>query len=489
MTPNGPGNRWARLAAVGALAAAMIVASACTTDDGRAVGLPPGQSGGAPTTPTGQPSGPCESGTTRDCRVDLSQQGDVINCYVGTETCVDGAWGPCQDGAIETFDTSGSFGAASLSTPMDCMDNPCDPRCQEFDEIPMTTIEATPDVTFQWDTGATFDPPAGTVREPCQSALDCQANHYCQFPITASCEHSKCELGNGLQDGCDPCVNRICDQDPDCCTVTSSCAALFGSEAGYLYECPPDDPSECKVGIRTQDQSCDDLCASQGATCLGTWDNSGTCGLANSVGCGDTSLFGGICVCTNPNAGVSDGWDQDCVDAVATECQSECDTSSTPPIETGECVHYDPGQTDPNCAGIDLTVDATCANSVPVCNVGNMDAPAGVEIYYWDPGAEQIPLENPDLSTAAGTCVTTEPIRTGRCIAVTSCTGLVPGSEIMVNPPTGTELTECTPGARLNNWSAYDSQACSNPICTDETTEDNFRAVSMYIMMDKSCSM
>ena len=41
--------------------------------------------------------GPCVEGTVESCRVPLSAHGDVRNCFVGIQVCVDGAWSACME--------------------------------------------------------------------------------------------------------------------------------------------------------------------------------------------------------------------------------------------------------------------------------------------------------------------------------------------------------------------------------------------------------
>ena len=38
-------------------------------------------------------------------------------------------------------------------------------------------------------------------------------------PISCACKHSYCTTGEALDPACDPCVNEICAQLPECCTV------------------------------------------------------------------------------------------------------------------------------------------------------------------------------------------------------------------------------------------------------------------------------
>jgi hypothetical protein len=46
----------------------------------------------------------CPSGVVRECRVMLSSQGNVVNCFVGVQQCSDEAWGPCQ--SLDDFGTT-----------------------------------------------------------------------------------------------------------------------------------------------------------------------------------------------------------------------------------------------------------------------------------------------------------------------------------------------------------------------------------------------
>ena|SRR5215207_8733531 len=44
----------------------------------------------------GADAGTCASGVVRECKLLLSRQGSVVNCFVGVQLCSDDAWGPCQ---------------------------------------------------------------------------------------------------------------------------------------------------------------------------------------------------------------------------------------------------------------------------------------------------------------------------------------------------------------------------------------------------------
>lgn len=154
-------------------------------------------------------------------------------------------------------------------------------------------------------------------------------------------------------------------------------------------------------------------------------------------------------------------WNAACVGYVRSECHAYCDAEA-PSLAGGACVPWYPGETDPSCAGVDLSVGVPCAGTIPVCNHGRAEAPAGIELAHFAAGSGQFGSASPDLShPSRSTCTTSQPIPAGACIEVTSCTGLASGREIMVNP-SGAGVAECN---RLDNWSLYHDGACGAPSC------------------------
>src|SRR5205085_1622968 len=51
-----------------------------------------GGSGGAPAVAQ------CKQGEQRECHITLGKAGNVLECFVGKQSCVDGEWGACTDG-------------------------------------------------------------------------------------------------------------------------------------------------------------------------------------------------------------------------------------------------------------------------------------------------------------------------------------------------------------------------------------------------------
>jgi hypothetical protein len=465
----------AAVALLGVLAA--LFGQACGSD---------GPPGGLLGSGSGGPNETCDAGGIRSCHVTLGEHNGIVTCFEGTQACVDGYWGECSAGEVRAKRPKGPTPYA-LSTPEACINNPCDPTCMLYDEVPSSSIDADGTDAFTWLTGDPDNPPPGTITEACSDASDCQANHYCNHPTSGTCVHSKCETGTALTTGCDPCVDRICAADSSCCSSPVPCASIYGASPGYI-DCGGTD-TYCDMNVSFTGQSCAQMCAAGGGTCIDAWDNSGTCGLSTDFDCDYTGSVAAICRCTRPMAGGS--WDQDCVDAVHTQCGAFCSTSS-PPDESAQCQHWIPGDTDPNCSGIDLTVDPTCTGTIPVCNVGNSTAPTGIPIGIYPPGTNGLGLCDPAGAglTPVSTCVTGAPIPPGECISVTSCGAIANGAQIMINRPGTGAQAECYAGACLNNWSVYQSAAsCQLPDCSGSTSIATFQRINMFIQFDKSGSM
>lgn len=42
-------------------------------------------------------TGSCQAEQERECKVVLPPQGGITNCVVGTQHCLDGQWGACEE--------------------------------------------------------------------------------------------------------------------------------------------------------------------------------------------------------------------------------------------------------------------------------------------------------------------------------------------------------------------------------------------------------
>jgi hypothetical protein len=558
----------------------------------------------------------CEAeGEARECGETLNERDGIVTCFTGVEVCADGHWTECANGVVETKSLPrkvGGFRPLALSSPADCVANPCDPGCQVYDENPMTPVQSVGNTPiYSWQNGSLASYPNGLVNkglvEPCETGADCQFNTYCSAPSAGSCSHSVCETGAELEDGCSTCTTAVCAQDPTCCVevpeddtcshdpcargdalktgcnscVTAICAkypSCCDKNGAWTSTCVAEvvttcgDSCTCADGQEingrcyeydstnrkwsTARSNCQDISDSgdwdlvaitdaaentvvrswgdandvwlglteqtayttagnwvwSSGIPTGTWKESTRTGIyANFVSsepssgdacammekAGGGAWKGRSCndsydsVCEGPPekrvkaAGPVRSWSASCVDQVATLCDATC--NPTDPADTsGKCVPWYPGETDPNCAGIDLSLGVPCDGVIPVCNHGQTEAPAGIELVHFPANSQQYPSLTPDLSKG-DLCSTKEKIPPGECISVTDCTTLNGNREITVNP-TGA-VTECS---RLDNWTLYSKgSSCQAPICGGGSSSASIKKkpIDIIIAIDNSGSM
>jgi hypothetical protein len=506
-------------------AAVVGVVSACS-DDERAPSAGWQQEGGI----GGGAGTPCVDGASQKCAITIGEHEGVLTCYEGSQTCNAGTWGACSDGTVVSRPGRDNRGPGSstqaFSPPSPCSNNPCDPYCQAYNEDPDSGLSADGGPLYDWPTGIITGYPAGLVdkglKQPCSTGLDCQFNHYCEHPITGNaCEHSKCMTGGGLTPTCDPCVGEICAADPSCCKqpYVHSCAHNPCLEGGKLKSsCHP-----CVASICALDSYCcsvywDQLCVNQvanvcGLTCPldkpGAWSQScvdkvqtvcaAQCGTPSAPACAHDACAEGAAldaschacvgkICLSDPYCCTTEWDATCVQQVQSVCDSTCpiNMQGTPP-EDGHCRPWLPGQTDPNCPGIDLAAGVPCTGTIPVCNHGNTTAPAGIRLIHFPANSKQYPKCNPDQTHPQMVeCFTDQPIPPGQCISVTNCPQLIGNREIMVNPMGPGHVAECT---CKDNWTLFSGGTCAPVNCTSGYSKAVFKPLNLYFTVDKSGSM
>ena len=294
----------------------------------------------------------------------------------------------------------------------------------------------------------------GSWTQACVDKVKTVCGAFCEED--ASCAHDKCYSGAALSKACDPCVTAVCNVDPSCCgAAPAACTHTPCSQGVKLTaSCHP-----CVSQICSADPYC----------CNTYWDNICTAEV-NSI-CGSS--------CPLPPT-PAPGWSSACVAKVASVCGETCPA-------VGQCNPWLPGETDPDCPGVNLTVGVPCTGSIPVCNVGNTTAPAGIKLVHFPANSQQYPLCSPNLAhPQIQTCTTTEPIPPGLCIDVTGCPGLVGNREIMVNPAGPGHIAECS---CKDNWSLYNAGSCQLPSCSGAGSTATFKKVNMFVTVDKSGSM
>jgi hypothetical protein len=180
------------LAALVAFAMGAAMVSSCE-QNGDALGAPPGApwSGGSGGSDGG---GPCVDSATEECHVKVGQNGDVLTCLQGHRTCKDGAWEPCAGDLFSRLlpkpDPAAGEGSAQALLNDDakpCKNNPCDPSCAGYDEVPEGGITPVPFVVDYFHHGTLADAialtPPGFIDKgivtPCSTVNDCQFDFHC----------------------------------------------------------------------------------------------------------------------------------------------------------------------------------------------------------------------------------------------------------------------------------------------------------------------
>lgn len=218
---NGFGRFWIGLCSV--LLVFGAVAAGCSSTEP----LPFGEGQGGESNGPGHV--PCEEGAVRVCGKTLEIGSGAMVCYRGQETCRERRWSACEGGEITREPLPSSLGLVphkrsllALSSPITCspgtgtgggstIENPCDAGCMYFREDP-DDLNASG--------GSSSGPPV--VLPP------------------RTCEASVCEVTpGGLDIDCDPCVARVCQAHPTCCTTNWGDDCAFWATTTCANQLPP----------------------------------------------------------------------------------------------------------------------------------------------------------------------------------------------------------------------------------------------------------
>ncbi|AKT40268.1 vWA domain-containing protein [Chondromyces crocatus] len=497
----------------------ILLGSACS--DGDDPLRPPSPSGGNTTTTTGGNNG-CTDGAERDCSITIAEHNGVVTCQHGTQTCVGGTWSTCGGGEMriirapkpseETHEDDGLPRPKSLSMPGICVDNPCDPSCQVFEEDPgpggITIGSNLP--PFPWFTGDIngLDPAIADLgtTEPCSTTEDCQFDQFCEEASPLACAHHPCGTGNlgntagspavGLFEECSPCVQKVCAQHPECCLTTYQgtcghdlCLAGPPLKAGC---------DTCAGNVCATRPGCCEYTCNTTAQCVSLFGAGSecnpvlhTCSCAPGNSCGNPTLgytcnssqvcvsnWNATCVtrvtaACSPKTCAVPKWTQACVDAAQSICGLDCDAAP------GTCVHS------PCYSGDRLTNNCTTG-------FGSMCAAGSPHAYccssYWDDECvRQYQIESGTQCPPKGRCVAylpdqTNPSCSGVDLTVSvPCDGTVPvcnrgntavpaGWTLQVNsyPPNTGSIPSSDPGSIL----AACSGPTGTPACSLTLTQD-----------------
>lgn len=235
----------------------------------------------------------CSEGQTESCALTLGEHDGMLSCYEGTRTCNGGSFGACANGVSFTLSRDdlnpeamrASAQGADLHTlatgpatpaSQDCLNNPCNRYCREFNVQPDAGVTADPDTSATplqiWPEGSLADYPATSlaigIHEPCQVAGDCQFNTSCTDPAYGACEHSVCSQGSALIQGCSRCADAVCAVNSDCCGTQPECLhdPCDGSGAPLDPQCDPCVAAVCAAHSECCDTSWNDACVGYIAT-------------------------------------------------------------------------------------------------------------------------------------------------------------------------------------------------------------------------------
>jgi len=161
------------------------------------------------------PGSPCvPEGVSRSCHLTLGTHDGIVSCFQGTQTCSGGQWGACEGAGSVTgqslhgarLENTGGLRLESLTTPVNCTNDPCDPTCQTYNETPDAGIVPDGSTVVVAITGGSLassnvpagfqnkgnDPngicstcPAGSTSVSCQQA--CQFDMQCNPNGTNGC--------------------------------------------------------------------------------------------------------------------------------------------------------------------------------------------------------------------------------------------------------------------------------------------------------------
>lgn len=365
---------------VGLLGLGTVAVTGCSHEE---PGLPSPFGAGASRPPSAAPSlaEPCSDGAIRDCYLTLDEQGDVLSCYRGKELCEEGAWSSCGDGVVfsAVMKEPGLREQAGERRPCNRYDeegnliedahaNPCDPTCQFYVEEPedpyVSEVDPTEDQVVDWTVGSIEDYRGANgliskgMNEACRTGLDCQFNRYCWHPITEECAHGKCQIGAALDPECDPCVDMVCAEHPECCGGAplceedsdcndgNACTTDVCSEEGCQHE-----PVDCSDGDTCTFDRCDpasgctypaDDC-DDGDPC--TVDSCTLTGCAHEAACNDGDP------CTIDSCNASTG---------ACSASPKCDDGNSATDDTcisGACIYTS------NVTSAGILLEAECADN------------------------------------------------------------------------------------------------------------------------------
>lgn len=309
-----------------------------------------------------------------------------------------------------------------------------------------------------------------------------------------TCAHDPCTIGLKLNDNCDADVSAVCAEDPRCCKGTknswdSLCVALY--EEHWGQKCPGVWGKDC---IAEVEATCGAQCNETTGSCAHNLCYTGEpfldaqyCDVVEDSAVATAEEKAESCVkkvcdarpscCTQ----VADGgyWDSTCVATAVALCGEDCDTvgtcvaNATGAVAGDACDTYVPATNEcVQCETYDLTIGVPCAKTIPVCNRGNEEAPAGLVVTHAALNGAG-PIACP---------ATVETIAPGDCLSVLCAT--LPATDRLLTVPAGDEC-------RTDNNTGYYTPGivCGPPACSGIPSTTTLKPVSLHFALDRSPQM
>jgi len=103
-----------------------------------------------------------------------------------------------------------------------------------------------------------------------------EAESLCGLDCTPPCAHDVCEQGERLDPACDPCVEKVCAQDPFCCEQSWDALCVAEAEKICGPDCTPCGHDLCEPGEPlepTCDPCVEKVCGQDPFCCDFEWDS------------------------------------------------------------------------------------------------------------------------------------------------------------------------------------------------------------------------
>ncbi|HEX2733941.1 MAG TPA: hypothetical protein VHM70_20175 [Polyangiaceae bacterium] len=268
-----------------------------------------------------------EEGVSRECHVEVSRTGDLVNCFSGTRTCIEGQWSACG-GSHPTLSSitkhlanDASHGRSLLSafdrSHGGCLENVCNPYCNGRDEN--TIVQGPTPNTTGAVLGTTQDITSFPSAKRGANASTCSGGaspadknvcsyDYCCASTTRTCvqwyqptKSAACTVpagvdytvGVGCQDGSGKTHIPICNRG-NADSPSSGKLGIMGYPANPNSAGPTESPSVCQNSSSTPSEGCIidlSVVSLKAGSCVDIDVSRGAAGTQAGVKCSSSSDF------------------------------------------------------------------------------------------------------------------------------------------------------------------------------------------------------